>query len=84
MKFFPTDKRVNGYRVVAFFKPGVDLVTRFLPMFYVPAIVVLPLSARQTSTYPPSQLPSLRPFARLSSACRSVCPHLSPLLPAPP
>jgi len=31
--------------VVSFFKPGVDLITRFLPMFFVPALVVLPLSA---------------------------------------
>lgn len=33
-------------RVVSFFKPGVDLITRFLPMFFVPALIVLPLSAR--------------------------------------
>eukprot|EP00291_Cryptomonas_curvata_P002640 CAMPEP_0172186830 /NCGR_PEP_ID=MMETSP1050-20130122/20986_1 /TAXON_ID=233186 /ORGANISM="Cryptomonas curvata, Strain CCAP979/52" /LENGTH=206 /DNA_ID=CAMNT_0012861057 /DNA_START=165 /DNA_END=781 /DNA_ORIENTATION=+ len=38
-------KDADAARVMGFFKPGVDLVTRFLPMFYVPALVVLPLSA---------------------------------------
>lgn len=32
-------------QVVNFFKPGTDLITRFLPMFFVPALIVLPLSA---------------------------------------
>lgn len=32
-------------QVVDFFKPAVDLITRFLPMFFVPALIALPLSA---------------------------------------
>lgn len=32
-------------KVVSFFKPAVDMITRFLPLFFVPALIALPLSA---------------------------------------
>jgi hypothetical protein len=32
--------------VTKFFSPGVNLLGKFLPLFYTPALVAVPLSAR--------------------------------------
>jgi hypothetical protein len=50
-------------RVVGFFKPGVDILTRFLPMLFVPALVILPLSARPAPARPRRPTAPLRPPA---------------------
>jgi hypothetical protein len=37
-------KHSHAEKVVALMKPGVDLLTLFLPAFFIPALVVAPLS----------------------------------------
>ena len=42
-------KDEHAEKIVAFMKPGVDLLTAFLPAFFIPALIVSPLSLSSMS-----------------------------------